>query len=66
MKVRSEVRDVLEDLLYMAKRYAYKTPATETVIFDSKTHKTVKTINYRKTIEKAEAILATLLKEVEK
>ena len=65
MKVKSEVRDVLEDLLYMAKRYAYKTPATETVIFDSKTHKTVKTINYRKTIEKAEAIL-TLKKEVEK
>ena len=66
MKITSKVCDALEDLLYMAKRYAYKTPATETVIFDSKTHKTVKTINYRKTIEKAEMILKTLKKEVEK
>lgn len=63
MKISSEVCDLLEDLLYMAKRYAYKTPATETVIFDSKTHATVKTINYRKTIKKAEAILAALGKE---
>lgn len=54
----AKLREVVEDLLYMAKRYAAKTPATETVIFDGKTHKALKTINYHKTIEKAEAALA--------
>lgn len=54
----AKLRAVVEDLLYMAKRFAAKTPATETVIFDSKTHETLKTINYHKTIEKAEAALA--------
>ena len=54
----AKLRAVVEDLLYMAKRYAAKTPAAETVIFDSKTHETLKTINYYKTIKKAEAALA--------
>ena len=58
MKNQSEIHDTLEDLLYMAKRYVKKTPATETIVFDSKTGKELKTINYHKTIEKAEAILA--------
>ena len=54
----AKLRAVVEDLLYMARRYVKKMPATETVIFDSKTHETLKTIDYYKTIEKAEAALA--------
>ena len=59
----AKLRAVVEDLLYMAKRYAAKTPAAETVIFDSKTHETLKTINYYKTIKKAEAALAAPARE---
>ena len=54
----AKLRAVVEDLLYMARRYVKKTAAVETVIFDSKTHEALKTINYYKTIEKAEAALA--------
>ena len=54
----AKLRELVEDLLYMARRYVKKTPAVETVIFDSKTHEALKTINYHKTIEKAEAALA--------
>jgi len=53
-----KLRELVEDLLYMARCYVKKTAAVETVIFDSKTHEALKTINYYKTIEKAEAALA--------
>lgn len=46
------------DLLYMAERFAKKTPATETVIFDAKTKKEIRTINYHDVIARAKAALA--------
>lgn len=52
-----ELHTLIEDLLYMAKRYVKKTPATVTVISDSDTHETQKTIDYYETIKKAEAAL---------
>lgn len=48
---------VLRDALYMAMRYFQKTPASETVIFDPKTHKTIRTVDYLKTLKKGKAML---------
>ena len=49
--------DVLQDCLYMARRFAEKSPACESVIFDSETHRTLRVVDYRKTIEQAERLL---------
>ena len=53
-----KVREVFEDLLYMARKYAMKSASVEIVVFDRKTKETVKTINFLETVEKAEALLA--------
>lgn len=53
-----KVREVFEDLLYMARKYAMKSASVEIVLFDRETKETVKTINFLETIEKAEALLA--------
>lgn len=46
-------KQLVEDLMLMAEKWYNKTPATETVVFDSKTKKVERTVNYRKTIEDA-------------
>lgn len=55
----AKLREVVGDLLYMAERYVKKTPATESVIFDAKTKKEIRTVNYYDVIAKAQAALAT-------
>ena len=55
---RASARGLIEDLLYMAKRYVRKSPATESIIFDNETGKTLRTIKYRETIERAEEFLS--------
>ena len=47
----------LRDTLYMAARYIQKTPARETVIFNPKTCRAVRTIDYLKTLKKGKAML---------
>lgn len=54
----AKLREVVGDLLYMAERYVKKTPATESVIFDAKTKKEIRTVNYYDVIAKAQAALA--------
>lgn len=49
----AELCDVLRDCLFMARRFAARSPATESVIFDPKTRKEIRTLDYRKTIERA-------------
>jgi len=48
-----ELCDVLRDCLFMARRFAARSPATESVIFDPKTRKEIRTLDYRKIIERA-------------
>ena len=55
----ANLREVVGDLLYMAERYVKKTPATESAIFDAKTKKEIRTINYYDVIAKAKAALAS-------
>lgn len=45
-------RDLVEDLLLIAEKHLNKTPVRETVIFDKDTGKTIRTVNYCKTIKK--------------
>ena len=52
------MREVVGDLLYMAERYVQKTPATESIIFEAKTKKEIRTINYYDVIAKAKAALS--------
>ena len=52
------MREAVGDLLYMAERYVQKTPATESIIFDAKTKKEIRTINYYDVIAKAKAALS--------
>ena len=54
----AKLREVVGDLLYMAERYVKKTPATESVIFDAKTKKEIRTVNYYGVIAKAQAVRA--------
>lgn len=54
----ANLRELVGDLLYMAERFAKKTPATETVIFDAKTKKEIRTVNYHDVIARAKAALA--------
>ena len=49
--------DALQDCLYMARRYAEKSPACESAVFDSETHRTLRVVDYRKTIKQAERLL---------
>lgn len=49
--------DVLQDCLYMARRFAEKSPACESVIFDPETHRTLRVVDYQKTIKQAERLL---------
>ena len=53
----ADLRELVGDLLYMAERFARKTPATETVIFDARTKKELRTINYHDVIARAKAAL---------
>lgn len=55
----ADLRELVGDLLYMAERFAKKTPATETVIFDAKTKKEIRTVNYHDVIARAKAALAS-------
>lgn len=49
--------DALQDCLYMARRFAEKSPACESVVFDSETHRTLRVVDYQKTIKQAERLL---------
>lgn len=51
------MREVLQDVLFMAEKYAANSPATSAVIFDRDTGKVAREIDYLQAIEKARAAL---------
>ena len=65
METNNKMREIMADLLYMAERYAKKTPATATVIFDPATKKEMRTICYYDVIAKARAALAEPVRNCE-
>ena len=60
MKANKKVmpQEIVRDLLYLAKKYVARTPATEATIFDHDTHEVLRIINYHDTIERAKEFLA--------
>lgn len=49
----AEIREALQDVLFMAEKHAANSPATSAVIFDRDTGKVAREINYLQAIEKA-------------
>lgn len=47
-------KQLVEDLMLMAEKWYKSTPATETVVFDAKTKKVERTVNYLKTLKDAD------------
>lgn len=53
------MREVLQDVLFMAEKHAANSPATSAVIFDRDTGKVAREIDYLQAIEKARAALSS-------